>query len=138
MSVTEPVLALREALFTLLTSDAVLVSLMGGARVFDDVPRDLTGVYVVFSDTRLRDWSTGSDCGHEQDVALTIWSAEGGAKTALLAAARIEALLHDAALALDGHRLVNLRLTASDIRRNERANRSRVILRFRAVTEVVV
>ena len=138
MSQKEPVLALREAIFTHLTGDAALVSLMGGARVYDEVPRDLTGVYVVFSDTRLRDWSTGSDRGHEQELTLTIWSTEGGAKRGLQAAARIEALLHDATLVLDGHRLVNLRLTASETRRDERANRSRVIFRLRAVTEVIV
>ncbi|MFT0890915.1 DUF3168 domain-containing protein [Pseudochelatococcus sp. G4_1912] len=138
MSDKEPVLALREALITQLTGDPALVALMGGTRIYDETPRGLSGVYAAFSETRLRDWSTGSDRGHEQDLAITIWSTEGGVRPALQVAARIEMLLHDAALVLDGHRLVNLQLTASEVRRDERANRSRVIMRLRAVTEVVV
>lgn len=131
-----PVLALREAVVARLVSDARLLELLGGARVYDEPPRGISGVYAVLSDTRLRDWSTGSDRGHEQDLSITVWAHEGGARSALRAAGRIDALLHDTALALDGHWLVNLRVTASNTRRDVRANRSRVVLRLRAVTEV--
>lgn len=132
-----PVLALREAVTARLTGDATLVEMLGGKRLYDEPPRGIAGVYAVLSDTRLRDWSTGSDRGHEQDFSVTVWASAGGAAPALRAAARIEALLHDTALALDGHRLVNLRVTSSDTRRDERANRSRIALRLRAVTEAV-
>ncbi|MGV6871733.1 DUF3168 domain-containing protein [Pseudochelatococcus sp. B33] len=132
-----PVLALREAVVARLTGDATLNEMLGGARIHDEPPRGIAGVYAVLSDTRLRDWSTGSDRGHEQDFSVTVWASAGGARSALKAAARIEALLHEAALALDGHRLVNLRVTGSDTRRDARANRSRIVLRLRAVTEVV-
>lgn len=131
-----PVLALREAVVARLSGDATLVELLGGTRLYDEPPRGIAGVYAVLSDTRLRDWSTGTDRGHEQDFSVSVWAHEGGARSGLRAAARIEALLHDAALALDGHRLVNLRVTASDTRRDARANRSRIVLRLRAVTEV--
>lgn len=132
-----PVLALREAVVARLAGDAALVALLGGARIHDEPPRAAAGVYAVLSDTRLRDWSTGSDRGHEQDFSVTVWAQEGGARSALLAAARIEALLHDAPLVLAGHRLVNLRITAADTRRDGRANRSRIMLRLRAVTEIM-
>ncbi len=132
-----PVLALREAVVARLAGDATLSGMLGGARLYDEPPRGITGVYAVLSDTRLRDWSTGSDHGHEQDFSIGVWAHEGGARSALKAVARIEALLHEAALVLDGHRLVNLRVTGSDTRRDERANRSRIVLRLRAVTEAV-
>ncbi|MFD2250653.1 hypothetical protein FHS82_001596 [Pseudochelatococcus lubricantis] len=132
-----PVLALREAIVTALAGDAALTAMLGGATIRDEVPRGARGVYAVFSETRLRDWSTGSDQGHEQDVAISVWSVEGGARMALRAAARIGELLDGAALTPDGHRLVNLRVTSSETRRDTRADRSRVVLRLRAVTEVL-
>lgn len=137
MSAKGPVLALREAMLARLAGDAALTEMLCGARIYDAPPRGIHGVHAVFSETRLRDWSTGTDNGHEQDVFITVWSGEGGARAALLAAARIAALLDDAALALDGHRLVNLRLAASETRRDARADRQRVVLRLRAVTEVL-
>ena len=53
----------------------------------------------------------------------------------MLIAARVEALLHDAALTLDGHRLVNLRFEQAEARREAQGRFSRASLRFRAVTE---
>lgn len=133
-----PVLALRQVMIARLAGDAVLVGILGGPRFHDAVPRAATGVFVAFGETRCRDWSTMTDQGHEQDIGLTVWSKAGGARPALAAAARIGTLLHDVELTLDRHRLVNLRVTASDVRRDERADIHRVILRLRAVTERLV
>ncbi|CAH1671140.1 DUF3168 domain-containing protein [Chelatococcus asaccharovorans] len=130
-----PVLALRRAIVTCLAADADLTNLLGGARIHDAVPRAATGVFVVFGEVRCRDWSTMTDRGHEQDISLTVWSKTGGARPALAAAARIERLLHDAPLPLEGHRLINLRFTSSETRRDERADLARVTVRLRAVTE---
>ena len=55
----------------------------------------------------------------------------------LRAAERIAALLHEAPLALDGHRLVSLRVAAVETARVEKANLARVTLRLRALTEVL-
>ena len=41
-----------------------------------------------------------------------VWSEKGGARTALMVAERFVAILDDAPLVLEGHRLVNLRVTA--------------------------
>ena len=43
--------------------------------------------------------------------------------------------LHDAALDLDGHRLVNMRLEFSEARYDDRNEAHHGLLRFRAVTE---
>jgi hypothetical protein len=52
------------------------------------------------------------------------------------AAERMADLLHDAALALAGHRLVLLRVTATEADRDDKANLARATLRLRALTEV--
>ena len=133
---TSPILALRAAILTAAQGDAELAGLMGGAvRFYDEPPRAAEPVYAVFGDVRARDWSTGSDRGHEQDAAIVVWGHEGGARSALLAAERLTALLDGAALALNGHRLVNLRVGEIDARR-DKDNAARVSLRLRAVTEV--
>jgi hypothetical protein len=51
-------------------------------------------------------------------------------------AERFIALLDDAPLTLDGHRLVNLRMTEIASERDKDTQLTRVTLRFRAVTEV--
>jgi hypothetical protein len=66
-----------------------------------------------------------------------VFAKPGSARSALLAADRMAALLDDAALALDGHRLVNLRITAAESARDERTGLARATLRLRAVTEVL-
>ncbi len=134
---TSPVLALRQAIIDVASGDAVLKSLMGGTlRLYDEPPRGAEPVYAVFGDVTAADWSTDSSRGHEQDLGLVVWSEPGGARRALAAAERFAALLDDAPLALDGHRLVNLRLTELAATRDKDSGLSRVTLRLRAVTEM--
>lgn len=134
---TSPVLALRAAILARTQADAELAALMGGAvRIHDEPPRGAEPVYAVFGDATARDWSTGSDRGHEQDATIVVWGREGSARSALAAAERIGALLHGAALALDGHRLVNLRVTELASSRDDKTGLARVTLHLRAVTEV--
>ncbi len=134
---TSPVLALRQAIIDAASGDAVLKSLMGGAlRLYDEPPRGAEPVYALFGDVTAADWSTDFSRGHEQDLGLVVWSEPGGARRALAAAERFAAILDDAALALDGHRLVNLRMTELAATRDKDSGFSRVALRLRAVTEV--
>jgi len=128
-------IALRETIVSRLTGDADLVARLGGARIFDETPRGLDGLYCVIGSWKARDWSTGTDRGEEHDITLTVWARAGGARSALESAGRIDALLSEISLPLDGHRLVNLRTVETEARRDERADRSRVTLRLRAVTE---
>lgn len=133
---TDPILALRVAIHARLSGDAALITLLGGAHIYDEAPRALSGLYVTFGEARARDWSTGGDRGHEHDVALVVWSKPGGGKPALEVAARIAALLDDVSLTPNGHRLVTMRVIAEEARRDDKANLTRVTLRLRAVTEV--
>ncbi len=134
---TSPVLALRQAIIDAASGDAVLKSLMGGAlRLYDEPPRGAEPVYALFGDVTAADWSTDFSRGHEQDLGLVVWSEPGGARRALAAAERFAAILDDAPLALDGHRLVNLRMTELAATRDKDSGLTHVALRLRAVTEV--
>ena len=133
---TSPILALRAAILSAAQADLELASLMGGAvRLYDEPPRAAEPVYAVFGEARARDWSTASDRGHEQDASIVVWAREGSARSALLVAERLASLLDEAALVLDGHRLVNLRVTEMNADRDADTNLARVTLRLRAVTE---
>jgi hypothetical protein len=134
---TSPVLALRRAILDQAGSDAELIALMGGAlRLHDEPPRAAQPVYALFGDVTSDDWSTDSGRGHEQTVSLIVWAERGSARTALAAAERFAAILDDAPLALDGHRLVNLRVMELASTRDKDTQLTRVTLRLRAVTEV--
>jgi len=133
-----PILALRAAILARLGPDATLAGLMGGAlRLHDEPPRAADPIYAVFGDALARDWSGDGGGGHEQEAAIVVFAAPGSARSALLAAERMAALLDDAALPLDGHHLVNLRVTATQSTRDEKTGHARATLRLRAVTEPV-
>jgi hypothetical protein len=134
---TSPVLALRRAILDAAALDADLRALMGGAlRLYDEPPRGSEPVYALFSDVRATDWSTDHDRGHEQDLGIVVWSERGGAQMALAVAEWFDAILDQVSLALDGHRLINLRVTELVSERDKDTQLTRVTLRLRAVTEV--
>ena len=135
---TSPVLSLRRAIIDAASGDAGLRALMGGSlRFYDEPPRGAEPVYALFGDVKAEDWSTDLDRGHAQSIDLVVWSEKGGARTALMVADRFFAILDDAPLTLDGHRLVNLRVTELASTRDRDSGLARVTLRLRAVTEVV-
>ncbi|MEQ1717275.1 MAG: DUF3168 domain-containing protein [Hyphomicrobium sp.] len=127
--------ALQQAFHAALTADAALVALLGGARVYDDVPVRAEFPYITFGQTTERDWSTGTEPGSEHAITLHVWSRAHGRKETddIVAAARVA--LHDGALTLTGHRLVNLRHEFSDARRETDGEHFHGTARFRAVTE---
>jgi len=133
---SDPILALRAAIQTRLTTDAALTALIGPGRVHDEAPRAMRGLYVVHGEVDAQDWSTGTEGGCEQELALIVWAGESASsRQALEAASLIVAALHDAALTLDGHRLINLRWRSSRLSREPRGGLPFVTLRLRAVTE---
>ncbi|MFC1456274.1 DUF3168 domain-containing protein [Microvirga arabica] len=119
------------------SADTELRTLMGGSlRLYDEPPRGAEPLYALFGDVKAEDWSTDLDRGHAQSIDIVVWSEEGGARTALMAADRFFAILDDAPLTLDGHRLVNLRVTELASGRDKDTGLARVTLRLRTVTEV--
>ena len=131
-----PILALRAAIRAKVAADAELAGLMGGAaKLFDEPPRGEPPLYAVFGDVSATDWSDTGGRGHEQDLRLVVWSRPGSAASGLKAAERLAALLDDAPLALAGHHLVHLAVTAIESARDTETTLARVTVRLRAVTQ---
>jgi hypothetical protein len=128
--------ALQEAVFAVLSGDATLTTLLGGAKVYDGAPRNAVAPYVHLGEATARDWSTATEAGTEVTFAVVAWSREPGRKEVLAIADRVVALLHDAVLTVSGHRLVNLRHLATETARNDRPEGRRAVARFRARVEV--
>lgn len=130
-----PSWALQKAVFAALSGDIALTALIGTGSIFDDVPRDATFPYVTFGQSQVRDWATGSEKGHEHVFTLQVWSQENGRKEVQEVLGMLEEVLHDSALTLEGHQLVNLRHEFSQSRREPDGETYRGIIRYRAVTE---
>jgi hypothetical protein len=131
---TAPALELQKAIFAALTGDAATAALIG-ERVFDHAPADVPFPYVSFGRTSIYDWSTGTESGTEQLFTLHVWSKARGKAETLRVMERAQTVLDDAALSLDGHSLVNLRLEFSEVRYDDDISVYHGLLRFRAVTE---
>lgn len=132
---TAPAAELQRAIFAALSSSAGLVAALGGERVFDHTPANIAFPYITFGRTSIYDWSTGTESGTEQLFTLHVWSKAKGKKEAIEIMDAARAALHDRALPLDGHALVNLRLEFSEVRFDDDQSVYHGLLRFRAVTE---
>jgi hypothetical protein len=127
--------ALRAAIHQTLSADGALTALLGGAKVYDEPPRAAAFPYVTLGEARVTDFSAGADKVQEHQLTVHGWSRQGGHREAHLIAGALLQALDDAPLALDGHRLVNLRFAVADVRREADGRTYHALVRFRAVTE---
>ncbi|AHB49042.1 hypothetical protein W911_12500 [Hyphomicrobium nitrativorans NL23] len=126
---------LQKAVYGALVANADLVAALGGARIYDEVPRGAAFPYVTLGPTTTRDWSTGTEEGAEHALTLMAWSKAPGAREVHLVLDALRAALHEAALSVSGQRLVSIRHEASDTVRERDGETWQGIARFRAVTE---
>jgi hypothetical protein len=133
MTPDHPAWALQQAVHAALAADAGLADLLGGPRIHDHVPRNAVQPYVHLAEASARDWSTATEPGAEVLFSALVVSDAGGRREALAIAARVESLLHDAPLVLDGWRLGHLRHLATETKRDKDGRRAE--LSFRAVLE---
>ena len=126
---------LQQAVHARLAADTAVLALLGDARVYDDVPRGAAFPYVSLAAFTARDWATGTEPGTEITFTVHAWSRGAGHKGPHLIAEAVRGALHDQALALADHHLVNLRHESSETRRERDGDTYRVIARFRAVLE---
>lgn len=129
--------ALRAAIHDALAADSQLVSLLGGAKVYDEPPRGAAFPYFTLGEARIADFSTGSEAGEEHQLTLHAWSRQGGHKQAHAIAGALLQALDDAPLMLADHALVNFRFSVADVRREADGRTYHALVRFRAVTEPV-
>src|SRR3954470_1001632 len=127
--------ALRPAIHDALVADTGLAAALGGAKVYDEPPRNAAFPYVTLGDARVTDASADGGPTQEHQLTLHAWSRQGGHKEAHVITGALLAALDDAPLAPTGHRLVNLRFSIADIRRESDGRTYHALVRFRAVTE---
>jgi hypothetical protein len=109
--------------------------MLGGPKIYDEPPKAATYPYITLGESRLSDFSTGTEEGEEHQLTLHAWSHQGGHREAHLIAGALLQALDDAPLSVTGHTLVNLRFSVADIRREADGRTYHAIVRFRAVTE---
>lgn len=129
--------ALRAAIHRALTSDTALLTALGGARIYDEPPREAAFPFVTLGEARISDVSADDAPTQEHQLTLHAWSRQGGHKEAHLITGALLQALDDAPLAPSGHRLVNLRFALADIRREPDGRTYHALVRFRAVTEPI-
>jgi Protein of unknown function (DUF3168) len=128
-------LALQQAMRAALLADSALTTLLGGAHVFDEVPRGEQVLHVSFGAIETRDWSVMDQKAHEHFVSIDVATNARSRGLAQSICDRIEAVLDNAALSLSDHRLVNLRAVFWNVSRLKNTNDFGATLRFRAATE---
>lgn len=131
-----PDLALQKALLEHLRSDETLIALLGDpARIHDEPPAQRVWPLVVFGRAQTRPWGGVDGEGLEHVLTLTCLSRFDGTEEAKAVVAALRARLHNAELAPDGWRLVNLRVTYGDVFRAADGKTVQGVIRLRAVTE---
>lgn len=132
----DPERALQQALLTKLKDNADLAVLLGNPpRVYDQPPADLVYPYVSLGRSETRPWGGLDGEGLEHVLSLTVVSVFGGSEEAKAVMALVRLSLHGAVLSLDGHRLINLRVTYADLFKAADWRSTYGVLRLRAVTE---
>jgi hypothetical protein len=123
-------------LLTKLRGNGDLTALLGNPpRVYDEPPADPVYPYVSLGRSETRPWGGLDGEGLEHVLSLTVVSVFGGSEEAKAVMALVRLSLHGAALSLDGHRLINLRVTYADLFKAADWRSTYGVLRLRAVTE---
>jgi len=127
--------ALQGAVYQRLSTDTVLLGLLGPA-VFDALPAGpLPEVYVVLGQEDARDLSSATHGGAVHRFTVTIVAGTGGFKRAKEAAGAVSDALVDADIGLDRGRLVSLRFLSARARRSRAGAARRIDLTFQAIVE---
>ena len=127
------VIALQKAVYGTLAGDATLMALAGG--IFDHVLQGSGFPYVVFGESMERAWFNREKTGSDQLLTLQVYSRAGGRKEAGGIMERIYALLHHAALTVEGQALILLRYTAGRIELENDGVTYKGSIQFRALLQ---
>jgi Protein of unknown function (DUF3168) len=128
-------LSVQQAMRAALLARAPLLTLLGGAQIFDELPRGAAAPYVFFSGIETRDWSVCDQKAHEHFITIETQTNSRSRSAAQTIAHEIEQALDNAVLTLVDHKLVNLRIIFATVARAKSTDNYNVIQRFRAATE---
>jgi hypothetical protein len=134
---TSPGLALQQAMRSALLARSELKTLLGGAHVFDELPRGAKAPFVAFTALETRDWSTADQKAHEHFVTLEVATNSRSRDDAQAIAQEIENALDGVTLTLEGHHLINQRVIFTNVTRTKSTENFGAVLRFRAATEPI-
>jgi hypothetical protein len=133
--VSNPAIALQEAMHAALLASAPLAALLQGQHVYEEKPRGAQTSFVAFDEIETSDWSVKDQKAHEHFVTLSVQTNSRSRKLAQEIVAAIEAALDGARLTLAGHALVSLRMVFWTVMRARNSETFAATLRFRAATE---
>jgi hypothetical protein len=107
----------QTSLFSVLSSDPVLLSAeyLGGPYVFDHVPDNSPPDFVCLDAASWADGGDKTDPGQAGMFYVRTWTRDKGNKRALMIAARIVALLHEATIPLTAGSITLLRFHSGGI-----------------------
>jgi uncharacterized protein DUF3168 len=126
---------LQRAIYQRLAADPALQAEIGNpARIYDDAPPEAVFPYLIVGEARASDWN-GVDGGMEHDVKLYAFSRYAGRREVKRIMGAVYDTLHEAALTLSGHQLINIRFVFGDVFRRQDSETYQGVVRFRAVTQ---
>ena len=129
--------ALQKAIVQHLRNDATLTSLLGGSKIYDHAPRREEPPYVTIGDIETTAWDTFRARGHQHRLTLHVWTDHRGRGQAFQILHRLDDVLDEAALTLDGgHHLVSLRTTFWTALPDPNGRHVRGLIRLRAITHI--
>ena len=124
--------ALQQAIYTALTGDATLMSLITG--VHDHVPQETAFPYVTIGEASAVDWRTVGHDGMEMTLVVHVWSRARGRKEAKQILAECYRIINDAKLTVPGHVLVWLHFEFSRTHLDSDGATYHGIARYNAIT----
>jgi hypothetical protein len=127
--------ALQRSVYETLSNATELTSLLGGDGIYTNPPPAVEFPFITIGQSVNLDWSTGTEDGNEHSLTLHIWSRVDSALEVHEITQVLRDLLHDQALMLDDHYLINLRHEFSQARIDPDGETLHGIVRYRAVTE---
>lgn len=104
-------------------------------RIYDEPPADAVFPYLTLGRVESRPADAASREALEHVITLHAWSRHGGRAETLDIIAALRGALHNAPLAPDGHKLVLLLATFTDVFRSGDGRTTHGVLRLRAITE---
>ena len=129
--------ALEKAIVQHLRADATLTGLLGGTKVYDHAPRREQPPYITVGDMETTAWDTFRARGHQHRLTLHVWTDHRGRYQAFRILHRLDELLDEAPLMLEGgHLLVSLRTTFWTALPDPNGRHLRGLIRLRAITHI--
>lgn len=128
-------LELQAALYAALGIDPELADLLGGNKIYDDLPAGLRPPFVRFGQAVHTDWNTATESGAEHRINLEAWSSHDGRKQVTQIADRLRIVALALSVDTPNTSLVNLEHLSTDIRRDAKTDWFRAVVSLRAVTE---